>query len=101
MAIPPLVRWLAAPVWGAAADASHRHKFVMNGALLGMVTAMVLVTQVSGFGWLMAVVAGYAWFMAPVVPMADATVMAALGENKIAYTPLPVVGTIGFAWHRQ
>lgn len=94
--IPPFVTWIAAPLWGALADATQRHRLLMvvaNCAVIGVVLAL---TRVDNLWWLLPLVVGYAIFSAPLMPLVDNSVMALLGDRSGDYGKQRLWGAVGW-----
>jgi PPP family 3-phenylpropionic acid transporter len=94
--ISPLVSLVGAPLWGAIADASRRHKLVWSITITGAIIMALVISQTKVFLLLIPVVIGYALFAAPIIPLADNAVMALLGERKDQYGRQRVWGAIGW-----
>lgn len=94
--ISPLVSLVGAPLWGAIADASHRHKLVWSITITGAIIMALVLSQTKVFLLLIPIVIGYALFASPIIPLADNAVMALLGERKDQYGRQRVWGAIGW-----
>lgn len=64
----PLITVVAAPLWGALADATRRHKLVRMVAIARSWLAVLILSATRMYGALIAVLAGYAILGAPVIP---------------------------------
>ncbi|MEM6430995.1 MAG: MFS transporter [Deinococcota bacterium] len=95
-AIFPLMMLAGAPIWGAIADASQRHKTVLL-SLMGASLAMAfIVSRVTTFTALTLLVALFAFFIAPVIPLGDTAVLNILGEQRRNYGRIRVWGAVGW-----
>jgi MFS transporter, PPP family, 3-phenylpropionic acid transporter len=94
-ALNPLVTVIAAPLWGAVADATQRYKQLLLVMMAGCLVAVFLLNQATQFVWLLVVTALFAFFAGSVMPLIDSSVMAGL-EHKERYGKLRLWGTIGF-----
>lgn len=96
MATPPLVRWISAPLWGALADATRRHKTVLLCSIACACYSIVVLLRAQNFGQLMFAVLGYALFLSPVIPIVDSCVMEGLGKARAHYGRIRFWGTVGW-----
>ncbi|RMF01463.1 MAG: MFS transporter, partial [Chloroflexi bacterium] len=71
VAIPPLVALVSAPLFGAIADATGRHKLMLVLAVCGFAAGVLILSAVGQYVWLVAAVFVYAIFFAPVLPLVD------------------------------
>ncbi len=95
-AIFPLMMLAGAPIWGAIADTSQRHKTVLI-SLMGTSLAMAfIVSRVTTFTALALLVALFAFFIAPVIPLGDTAVLNILGEQRRNYGRIRVWGAVGW-----
>ncbi len=92
----PLVTIIAAPLWGAVADATQRYKQLLIVMMAGCLLTIFLLSQATAFGWLIAIIAGFAFFAGSVMPLIDSSVLTSLGEQKQRYGKLRLWGTVGF-----
>src|SRR5574341_1486263 len=95
-AIPPLVTLFAAPLWGAAADATWRHKAALVTAIPGTMLAVLLLSRQTAFGSLIPTVVFYAFFLAPILPLVDNAVMALLDKRQDEYGKQRLWGAVGW-----
>ncbi len=95
-AILPLVQLFSAPLWGAAADATRRHKSALVTALLGTILAVLLLSLQTSFGSLIPIVALQAFCLAPILPLVDNAVVALLGERRDEYGRQSLWGAVGW-----
>lgn len=96
VAIPPLVALVSAPLFGAIADATGRHKLMLVLAVCGFAGGVLVLSAVEQYVWLVAAVFGYAIFFAPVLPLVDKTVLDLLGNNKNQYGRQRFWGSVGW-----
>lgn len=94
--IVPLITMISASVWGAVADASHKHRLILLLAIGGTWTAVFGMSRASTFAALIPLVAVYAFFGAPAIPLVDNSVMALLGTRKSEYGRVRVWGAYGW-----
>jgi MFS family permease len=94
--ISPLVSLVGAPLWGALADYTHRHKLIWASTIAGAIIMALVLSQVSFFFLLIPIVVVYALFAAPIVPLADNATMALLGERRDQYGRQRIWGAIGW-----
>lgn len=95
-AIPPLLTLIVAPLWGALADATQQHKRLLQIAIGGLWSTVLLFSLVRSPLWLLPLVILYALFSAPIIPLVDNTVLALLGERKALYGRLRLWGALGW-----
>jgi len=96
MGLGSLVGLFAGPLWGGLADASRRHRLVLNIAVIGNVTAMFCFPFFHSFWAFFVLIIVQALFGAPIVPLVDNATMAMLGEQKGYYGLVRLGGTIGY-----
>ena len=94
--IPPFVTWVAAPLWGALADATQRHRLLMILANCGAIAVVLALSQIETLGWLLPLVVGYAIFSAPIMPLVDNSVMALLADRSADYGKQRLWGAVGW-----
>lgn len=94
--LPPFLTWLAAPLWGALADATQRHRQLMVVANVGTIAAVLGLAQAQSLLWLLPLVMAYAVFNAPLMPLVDNSVMALLGERSADYGKQRLWGAVGW-----
>jgi len=95
-AIPSLMVLSAASLWGGLADALQQHKRLLKLALLGTMTAVLVLSFTTTFFWLIPVVMAHAFFVAPIMPLIDNTVLDLLGDRKNEYGKQRLWGAIGW-----
>jgi MFS transporter, PPP family, 3-phenylpropionic acid transporter len=94
--ISPIITWLAAPLWGALADSTRRHRLLLMVTIAGTISMVALLSRAAQLIWLLPIVAGYAFFSAPIMPLVDNSVMDLLGERRELYGRQRVWGAIGW-----
>ncbi|NKQ35864.1 MAG: MFS transporter, partial [Chloroflexi bacterium] len=94
--IVPLATLISAAVWGAIADATHKHHLLLLAAIIGTAVSVYLMLEANTFILLIPVVTLYAFFLAPIIPLVDNSVLAALGARKDEYGRQRVWGSYGW-----
>ena len=94
--ISPLVSLVGAPLWGALADVSRRHKTILSIAIAGAIILSLLLSQITVFTLLIPVVVVYALFASPIIPLTDNAVMTLLAEQKDQYGRQRIWGAVGW-----
>lgn len=101
-ALPMLIMLFANPLWSFMADAFRLHAYLLPVSMLLSIPAAWLLTHVSGFWALAAMVVAYAFCAAPIISLADHAIMAELGEARYEYGRLRIWGAVGYglaAWY--
>ncbi|EKU20735.1 hypothetical protein NGA_0599300 [Nannochloropsis gaditana CCMP526] len=94
-AITPAVTFVVAPLWGALADQTGRHKDVLLFTFVASVVSRLLFIWRTTFGWLAILVFCTAVLNAPVRPLLDSSVLNLL-EDKREYGKQRLWGQFGF-----
>ncbi len=94
--IAPLVTFVAAPLWSALADATHRHHLILGVAILLAITMLIVYPLVSTFAPILMVAIFLNIFFAPVSAFADSATMHMLANKRELYGRVRVGGSIGF-----
>ncbi|KAM3576604.1 hypothetical protein VYU27_001591 [Nannochloropsis oceanica] len=94
-AITPAVTFVVAPLWGALADQTGRHKDVLLLTFVFSVVSRLLFIWRTTFGWLSILVFCTAVLNAPVRPLLDSSVLNLL-EDKREYGKQRLWGQFGF-----
>ncbi|MEZ4861290.1 MAG: major facilitator superfamily domain-containing protein 6 [Caldilineaceae bacterium] len=94
--IAPLLSLVAAPLWGAVADATQQHRRLLTLAVLGAGGGVLLLSQMTTLRWLLPVAALYAFCTAPIMPLVDNSVLLLLGEHKAEYGKQRLWGALGW-----
>jgi PPP family 3-phenylpropionic acid transporter len=95
-ALPGLLTIVAAPLWGLVADALRIHRLLLPLSIAGTLVPVLLISQVSGFGPLAALVVVQSLFTAPVIPLSDSATLAMLGGDRERYGTQRVWGAVGW-----
>jgi PPP family 3-phenylpropionic acid transporter len=96
LSIPPLMMLFSAPLFGGLADATQRHKRLLNLAIIMVAVAITGLFLGANFFWLIPVVMVYAFFMAPIMPLVDRTTLELLGPRKNQYGKQRLWGALGW-----
>jgi PPP family 3-phenylpropionic acid transporter len=94
--ILPLITLVSAALWGGVADATHQHRRTLTLVIGGAWIAVLTLSLITRFFWLIPVVAVYAVFSAPIIPLVDNTVIAMLGQRKAEYGRQRLWGAVGW-----
>jgi len=95
-AISPLISLVGAPLWGAVADVSRRHKTILSIMIIGAIMLALVLSQVAAFGLLISVVFFFALFASPIIPLTDNAVLTLLAERKDQYGRQRIWGAVGW-----
>lgn len=96
LSVPPLILLVGGPVWSGFADARQRHRTLMLVAILGSILFSAAVYKLRGLAFLLPAVAVYSFFNAPIIPLADSSTLALLGDRRDEYGRIRVWGSV--AW---
>ena len=94
--ISPLVSLFGAPLWGALADASRRHKTILSIAIAGAIALALVLSQITLFTLLIPAVVFYSLFASPIIPLTDNAVMTMLADRKGQYGRQRIWGAVGW-----
>jgi PPP family 3-phenylpropionic acid transporter len=94
--IGPLIAVVAAPLWGALADLTGRHKTIRSLAIVGTWLAVLGLALGRGYGQLLAFAFLFAVFSAPVTSLVDNAVIALLGQDRARYGQQRLWGAVGW-----
>lgn len=94
--IAPLISFFSAPLWAGLADATRRHRLIMSLALLVGAAALVMLSSLSAFVPVLALILLLYIFLAPVTALADSATMFMLADRKEMYGRIRLGGTIGY-----
>ncbi len=94
--LPLLVNVVAAPLWGAVADASHRHRAVLMAAVAGAALLAALMAASGRFLVLLPIVLLQAAVFAPVMSLIDNGALVLLAGRHSQYGRLRFWGTVGW-----
>ena len=92
----PLAGLVGAPLWGALADISRRHKTILSVSIAGAIIFALVLSQVTVFALLIPVVVFYSLFASPIFPLTDNAVMTLLAERKDQYGRQRIWGAVGW-----
>lgn len=94
--LAPLITLVGAPIWTGIADATHRHKLVLNLSTLAAIVCAIFIPTLRVFAFLWGMVSLYTLVSSPIVPLADSATMSMLGDRHNSYSRLRIGGTIGW-----
>jgi MFS transporter, PPP family, 3-phenylpropionic acid transporter len=94
--LTPLIAMVGAPFWSGLADASQRHRRIMNITLLVTMTTMLVFPFLRAFAPVMGFLLIYNFFFSPVSALSDSATIAMLGDDKHMYGRVRLGGTFGF-----
>ena len=92
----PLTTLVSAPLWGAAADATQKHRLLFSAAIIGSISIALLLPYNTHFPILWVLVILFAFFISPVMPLFDNATMNLLGSQKSQYGKYRLWGAIGW-----
>jgi PPP family 3-phenylpropionic acid transporter len=96
VALPAVAVAISGPLWGAAADALSAHRLLLRVTVgLGALLALI-VTQVTSFPAVFALIALSALALAPAAPFLDGYALAADERGAVSYGGLRVWGSVGY-----
>jgi PPP family 3-phenylpropionic acid transporter len=96
LGVPLLISVMAAPAWGALADATHRHRAVLLTAVTGAAVAAALIPAAGRFLVVFPFVILQAAMFAPVNALLDNGALTLLGSQPHRYGRFRLWGTIGW-----
>ena len=96
LGMPLLMSVLATPVWGALADATHRHRAVLMLAIAGAAGGAALIPTVDTFAAVVPFALLQAAMFAPVNSLLDNGALTLLGPRPERYGRFRLWGTIGW-----
>ena len=96
LGIPLLTSVLATPAWGAAADATHRHRAVLVIAVAGAAAGAALIPTTETYALVALFTLMQAVMFAPVNALLDNGALTLLGPRPEHYGRFRVWGTIGW-----
>ncbi len=99
LALPPVMSIVAAPTWGALADATGRGRTLLAIALIGAGASALALGVSSTYMATVAVMVVFALTLAPVVPFTDAASIEAIDDSS-RYGRLRLWGAVGWAIDR-
>lgn len=92
----PIITVIASPIWGGIADRTQAHKTLLILMISGAITSVFLLSQVSSFWLILALVTTFAASVASIGSIIDTSVLSRLGQHKQDYGKFRLWGTIGF-----
>ena len=95
-AVPPLVTWAGAALWGALADASQQYRRLLIVAIAGAMVIVVLFSTASQLWQLIPIVVAFGFFAAPIIPLVDHSLLELLADRQSRYGRIRLWGAIGF-----
>jgi PPP family 3-phenylpropionic acid transporter len=95
LALPPAMSIVAAPTWGAVADATGRGRALLALALAGSGTAALALGVTAAYAATAAIMLMFALAIAPVVPFTDAASVAEIDDSS-RYGKLRLWGALGW-----
>ena len=95
-AIPSLVTFLSAPLFGAVTDITQRHKQILGISILCVAFGVLAISSIQTFTGLLPVVIMYAFFFGPVLPLIDRSVLNVLADRKDQYGKIRLWGAVGW-----
>ena len=96
LGMPLLMSVLATPVWGAVADATHRHRAVLMLAIAGAAGGAALIPTTDEFAVVVPFALLQAAMFAPVNSLLDNGALTLLGSRPERYGRFRLWGTIGW-----
>ena len=95
-AIPPLITFISAPLFGFLADLTQRPKVLLGISISSVALGIFLLTISDTFVGLILAVFVYAFFFAPILPIVDRSVLKVLEDRKDQYGKQRLWGAIGW-----
>ncbi|KPL08110.1 hypothetical protein AMJ86_01885 [bacterium SM23_57] len=95
-ALPSVITFISAPIFGALADVTQKHKRILGVSILLVVVGVLIISRVKTFLSLIPGVFIYAFFFAPALPIIDRSVLEILGSKRDQYGKYRLWGAIGW-----
>ena len=95
-AIPPLITFISAPLFGFLADFTQRPKMLIGVSISSVALGIFLLTIADNFVGLIMAVFVYAFFFAPILPIVDRSVLNVLEDRKDQYGKQRLWGAVGW-----
>lgn len=92
----PMIALIGAPFWTGLADASHRHKLILNITLAATIVSALLIPASESYVLLVLVVLVYWFCVAPIPSMGDSATLSMLGDQRRMYGRIRIGGSIGW-----
>jgi PPP family 3-phenylpropionic acid transporter len=96
VAIPQLVTLFGGSLWGGLADATQQHGRLLRVAIVLVIILTLVLSRVTAFWLLIAVIVVLAFFRTPIGPLVDNSVLELLGERRAQYGKLRLWGAVGW-----
>ena len=96
LAIGPFVSIFAPILWGVLADRAKSMNLVLAAAVIGSAVFYLLVGLRHDFFYLAVMLTLFMFFMSPFGGLLDIITLQYTNENKLAYGPIRICGTIAF-----
>lgn len=94
--LSPVIMLVSAPLWGALADATHKHRLLLNLAIASTIVAVYFLSLARNFYLVILLVIAFASLGSPISSLVDNTVMELLGNRKDQYGKQRLWGSIGY-----
>jgi PPP family 3-phenylpropionic acid transporter len=95
-AIPSLVTFIGAPIFGVLADVTQKHKRILGISIIMVIVGILVISFVQSFFGLIPGIIIYSFFFAPVLPLIDRSVLEILGPDRDQYGKQRLWGAIGW-----
>ncbi|GAB6926419.1 MFS transporter [Paenibacillus sp. JCM 10914] len=97
-AIGPLISIFSNMIWSYTSDKYRTIKRIMNVLIIGQLIALLVLWQVSSFGFVMIIISLFYFFYYPVYPLADTMAIQTAQRYGRSFTVIRVFGSLGFAF---
>jgi PPP family 3-phenylpropionic acid transporter len=91
-----LVGIVAAPLWGILSDALRLRRGLFIIGAVGSAALMLVTSQVTQLGWLIALGAAHYFMLATVMPLLTSMTLELLGERRAEYGQMRLWGAVGW-----
>jgi len=95
-ALPSVITFVSAPVFGAVVDVTQRQKLVLGLSITGVIAGVLWIWFSKTFLGLIPAIVFYAFFFAPALPLVDRSVLDVLGTEKDQYGKVRLWGAVGW-----
>jgi MFS transporter, PPP family, 3-phenylpropionic acid transporter len=92
----PLIAIFAGPMWGLLCDRLGKLRLVLAGAILGAITSVLILGNVTGYLAILVLIAVFNLFACAIIPLIDSYNLTLLGEHRERYSQQRLWGTFGF-----
>ena len=89
--LPLLISIVATPLWGALADARHRHRAVLATTCAGAAVSALLLASGERLAWLLPMALLHAAIASPVPALIDASALVAVSYTHLTLPTTPYV----------